>query len=171
MTKEIPPPVAAWIALLESGEIKQRTGVLNDGDGMCCLGVASECHRREVGTHEWRKIVIDNKGTDATPAHCFAYLPVGADLADFINPEDGLPHFEDDDTKFEGQRIAAYAFLLPPVVGEWLGGIGNNPIIKMDGTEQRQLNATEANDSDGLPFPTIARMIRERGLTPGNIDE
>ena len=31
-----------WVEALESGEYKQATGVLFDGDGYCCLGVA--CH-------------------------------------------------------------------------------------------------------------------------------
>lgn len=46
-----------WIAALRSGEFKQGTGTLRTHDDTyCCLGVACELHRREVGG-KWDKFV------------------------------------------------------------------------------------------------------------------
>lgn len=43
-----------WVQALRSGEFQQAKGTLRDQDGrMCCLGVACEVYRREVGG-EWR---------------------------------------------------------------------------------------------------------------------
>lgn len=41
--------VRRWVAALRSGEFKQGREVLRRGDEFCCLGVACELYRREVG--------------------------------------------------------------------------------------------------------------------------
>lgn len=59
----------AWVSLLRSGEIKQARRALNTGDGMCCLGVLCELHRRsEEGKHiSW----LDDTSDDNFK--CFGY--------------------------------------------------------------------------------------------------
>lgn len=42
-----------WVEALRSGEFEQMTGQLRGGAGMCCLGVACEVYRREVGRGTW----------------------------------------------------------------------------------------------------------------------
>lgn len=42
-----------WIGALTSGEYNQTTDCLNDGKGMCCLGVLTDLYRKEHGG-EWK---------------------------------------------------------------------------------------------------------------------
>ena len=40
---------AKWITALRSGDYKQGTGQLKDGDKYCCLGVLCDLHAKETG--------------------------------------------------------------------------------------------------------------------------
>ena len=42
-----------WIGLLRSGEIPQSHNQLRTADGMCCLGVLCELHRRITNEGHW----------------------------------------------------------------------------------------------------------------------
>lgn len=43
-----------WLEALESGEYKQTTSVLNNGEGgYCCLGVLCDVYRKEVDNCSW----------------------------------------------------------------------------------------------------------------------
>lgn len=54
--------VKKWVAALESGEFQQVKGFLRAGDQYCCLGVACELYRREVGGVHWRDIGGEHLG-------------------------------------------------------------------------------------------------------------
>jgi hypothetical protein len=70
-----------WINALESGEFQQAAGVLQDTQGrMCCLGVACELYRREVGG-EW-----DDRDADDTVGVTFV-TPDGSEQTS-VMPED-----------------------------------------------------------------------------------
>lgn len=43
---------ARWVAALRSGEYKQATKIMRNGDSFCCLGVLCDLHSKETGT-EW----------------------------------------------------------------------------------------------------------------------
>jgi hypothetical protein len=42
-----------WIAALRSGEFKQGSNCLRNGDLFCCLGAACELYRLHAGGPEW----------------------------------------------------------------------------------------------------------------------
>ena len=42
-----------WIAALRSGEYKQATGLLNNCEGMCCLGVLCDLYAKKHSEVEW----------------------------------------------------------------------------------------------------------------------
>ncbi len=48
-THDTHTPVELWVKALRSGEYKQTTGLLSDGNGYCCLGVACAVYQKAVG--------------------------------------------------------------------------------------------------------------------------
>ena len=44
-----------WVAALRSGEYNQTTRCLQDDEGFCCLGVATDLFIRETGKGHWNK--------------------------------------------------------------------------------------------------------------------
>jgi hypothetical protein len=152
-----------WLAALEGGQHRQATGILNDGVGMCCLGVAAEVHRQAVGGYSWRRVHLDTE-TDAGDQKGFAYLPDSLDLSgNELKDEEGVYYFFDDDQLelSDGSKVSNVFYMLPPVVSEWLGvgsGAGcENPYI---GAGPRRMQCTTANDNEGLSFKEIAALIR-----------
>lgn len=51
-----------WVAALRSGEFKQGRGSLRVDDAYCCLGVACEVYRRDVGG-SWDEFVFRCAGS------------------------------------------------------------------------------------------------------------
>ena len=47
--KNLPGPIDKWLAALRSGQYRQTQSWLRRSDGYCCLGVACELYRQEVG--------------------------------------------------------------------------------------------------------------------------
>ncbi len=84
--------IREWIAALRSGKYEQATGVLQTPSGrMCCLGVACEVFRQEVGAGKWLTVgdgvsckvfsVEGSSSADRLPE------PVAAWLGLSVNPE------------------------------------------------------------------------------------
>ena len=63
-----------WVEALRSGEYDQANGALRNGDGFCCLGVACDLARVELGT-EWEE--SDDGAARLAGSSSFGYLPVG----------------------------------------------------------------------------------------------
>jgi hypothetical protein len=69
--------IAALVSALRSGEFQQGQHVLRQGDAYCCLGVASDLYRREVGGG-WQELGIPGNGAmpfqDATGRREVSFL-------------------------------------------------------------------------------------------------
>ena len=67
------PNAEKWVAALESGEYTQTVGVLHDGNGFCCLGVACD-----LAIKEGVPLSLDEDG------ECVLYDGVGGVLPDRV---------------------------------------------------------------------------------------
>jgi hypothetical protein len=89
-----------WVKALRSGEYEQTKACLNDGVGMCCLGVLTDLYRQEKGG-EWgpstlgsdMKILSGIKGeeTSVLPAEVTSWAEVDQRTVHiFAGPRDNL---------------------------------------------------------------------------------
>jgi len=106
-TEEQKQFIRDWVAALRSGTYRQCKGVLNDGAGMCCLGVATDLFiKLKPGIINWVEVVEDGRvvfaasdDPDKEKAYLnTTYLPYA--VSSFVGFSTGTPKvhvdFEDD---------------------------------------------------------------------------
>ncbi len=90
---------AKWVAALRSGEYKQATGALSEGNGFCCLGVLCDLSAKE-GRGAWNHVAfeIDTRRAMAMPpAPVAAWAGLSGEDMDRIatmNDDDGCSFVE-----------------------------------------------------------------------------
>lgn len=99
-----------WIAALRSGEYKQTKQMLNDGKGMCCLGVLCDLYGKENGV-VW-EFKVPYTHTAVERGHMFnnsvCVPPLVADWAGLRTGNPELPFkMLDEDEPPETANIAA----------------------------------------------------------------
>jgi hypothetical protein len=125
-----------WISALRSGKYKQTKKVLNDGTGMCCLGVLCDLYIQEGGDLKWEF----KKPTQAL----YGPIPSGCENMEVGHIEGGY-------------------MILPKPVEIWAELGTRNPIPAFEvvvsaGNSAGKRSLAEFNDS-GLTFPQIADVI------------
>lgn len=90
------------VAALRSGDFKQTTGVLRNGDSFCCLGVACEIYRQNTGQGEWghNEIFVDHTGDKS-----FATMPAG--VVEWFGAKDFNPNTSIELDGMPGQPLAS----------------------------------------------------------------
>lgn len=125
-------PLQHLIAALRSGQYSQMIGRLRRNDEFCCLGVACDVMRREIGKGEWVAARDERFGRSADRNFVITYS----------------------DHMDEGEIDMA----IP--VGKWFGlryGFGNFEICDADGHFMTM--ASGLNDEAGLTFAQIADVL------------
>lgn len=142
--------IKLWLAALRSGEYKQATGVLNNGNGFCCLGVACDVYAKQTGKGKW--------GNDVR----LEELPT----IEFVYGKDSYGHILTDVENIENPDLKNF-FGIPLTDNN---GFDIPPFILNDGKfATKTTPVTELNDSYELTFEQIADLVEKyilNGETP-----
>lgn len=127
--------VTKWAEALEDESRTQCKGVLNDGVGMCCLGVATDVYIKEMGL-EWEPL-------------------------DDVR----FPHQKDNNLAVRmSHTLDGEGNMLPDKVVDWLGFDGNNPLLLATDEAWGRDDATSLNDDFEYTFADIAAAVRRTYL-------